>query len=323
MDLLIVEPLERDVIRWLDERHPVRFAPELADDPQALRQALHKVRGLIIPPTVALDTVLLHHAPVLRAVGRVSGGAENLDAEACARAGVEVVRSVTATAQAEAEFMIAALLTLLRRVPIEDSDGLLVGRELGHAVVGLVGMTPAARAITPLLEAFGARVVGYDPALHASDSIWERWRVKPMALRDLIASSDAVCVQLAYFTRYRGLFGERLLPLSKPSQVLANVSPSALFDEQALAPALVSGRIAAAWFDSAEPGLLDEGRPLSGLETLQVTPRVSGTTRESRQRAAWAVARRIDELLSDSPLHHGEFKSTSPGVSLDLGAEPG
>jgi len=117
MDVLIVEPLEPEVMQWLGERHAVRYAPELARDARALRQALFNVRALVIPPSVALDAQALHYAPMLRAVGRVSAGAENIDLDACARAGVEVVRSLTASAQAEAEFMIGALLSMLRRVP--------------------------------------------------------------------------------------------------------------------------------------------------------------------------------------------------------------
>ena len=37
MDVLIVEPLEPEVLQWIDARHPVRFAPELERDPRALR----------------------------------------------------------------------------------------------------------------------------------------------------------------------------------------------------------------------------------------------------------------------------------------------
>ena len=57
---------------------------------------------------------------------------------------------------------------------------------------------------------------------------------------------------------------------------------------------------------------------LAEIDTLQVTPRVAATTRESRVRAAWAVARRIDELLSaDTTPQRGEFKPTAD-VPLDL-----
>jgi D-3-phosphoglycerate dehydrogenase len=322
MDLLIVEPLESEVMQWLEARHAVRFAPELALEPRAFRQALYNVRAMIVPPSVAIDAQALHYAPVLRAVGRISAGAENIDLDACARSGVEVVRSLTASAQAEAEFMIGALLSMLRRVPVIGSDGMLVGRELGAATVGLVGMPPAARSMSQILGVFGSKVVGYDPSLHASDGVWERWRVKPLGLRELLEQSDAVCVMLSYFSRYHGLLGERFLPFCKPNQVIVSVAHSALFDEAALAEALASGRVAAAWLDSLEPGVLDSGRPLAGIGTLQITPRVASTTRESRLRSAWAVAKRIDELLTGAPSAPREFRSTEPNVPSDLAAGP-
>ena len=50
---------------------------------------------------MAVDSQVLHYAPVLRAVGRLSSGAENIDTDACARAGVEVVRPINASAAAE------------------------------------------------------------------------------------------------------------------------------------------------------------------------------------------------------------------------------
>lgn len=296
--VLIVEPLDPEVMQWLVTRHAVRYAPDLARDPRALRLALRNVQALVIPPTVALDGETLAQAPQLRAVGRLSAGVENIDFEACARAGVEVVRPSDATAQAEAEFMIGALLQMLRRVPVVNAEGLLVGRELGGSTIGLIGMGPAAQPLAQLLAAFGARVVGYDPILHSSDALWARWLVEPMGLRELIEASDGVCVMLNYYTRYQGLLGERYLAFCKPNQVLVSLAPTSLFDEATLADVLGSGRMAAAWFDSVEPGLREAGRLLHQIDTLQVTPRVASTTRESRVRAAWDVAKRIDTLLA-------------------------
>jgi phosphoglycerate dehydrogenase-like enzyme len=268
---------------------------------------------------VALDAQALHFAPVLRAVGRLGAGAENLDAEAFARAGVEIVRPGTASAGAEAEFAIGAMLQLLRRVPVRSNDGMLVGRELSGATVGLIGLPAAARPLAELLGAFGAQVKGYDPAVHMSDGLWERWKIAPLGLRELIEQSDVVCVLLNYFTRYKGLLGERFLPHCKADQVLVSLAHSSLFDEAALAEALDSGRMAAAWFDSMEPGMLDPERPLHQVRNLQVTPRLAGTTRESRIRSAWAVVRRIDEILSETP-PRPEFRSSTEDDSLDLEA---
>lgn len=300
MVVLIIEPLDPDVMQWMVSRHPVRYAPELARDPRQLRQALRPVQALVVPATVALDAETLAQAPRLRAVGRLSAGLENIDFEACARAGVEVVRAGDATAQAEAEFLIGALLQLLRRVPVVNAEGLLVGRELAGATVGLVGLSPAAQPLVNLLGAFGARVLGYDPSVHQQDPRWAALGVEPVQLRELMALSDGVCVMLSYFSRYQRLLGERYLPFCKPNQVLASLSPSGLFDTHRLAEVLGTGRMAAAWFDSMEPGELDDGQPLAALNNLQVTPCVASTTLESRLRAAWEVVRRIDQLLAQT-----------------------
>ena len=91
MDVLIIEPLEAEVMQWLAARYSVRYAPELTRDTREFRQSLYNVRALVLPSMLALDVQTLHYAPVLRAVGRVSGGAENIDLDACSRAaGVEV-----------------------------------------------------------------------------------------------------------------------------------------------------------------------------------------------------------------------------------------
>jgi phosphoglycerate dehydrogenase-like enzyme len=321
VDLLVIDPIDADVMRWLASRHRLQFAPELAFSPRELRRALYNVRAAIVPSSVSIDAETLDFAPVLRAVGRVSAGSENIDLEACERRKVEVVRSLTASARAEAEFMIGAMLTLLRRVPVRGPDGAVAGRELGGATIGLVGMPPSARTIAQLLATFGVKILGYDPALHATDPSWADWQVTPAGLREIVERADVLCVQLDYFTRYTGLLGDRFLRHSKPNQVVVSTAHSRLFDEAALAAALKSGRIAAAWLDSVEPGALDPHRPLAAIETLQVTPRVASTTRESRQRSAWSVARRIDEVLEAPTTVPAEFKSTIPGALADLEAD--
>jgi D-3-phosphoglycerate dehydrogenase / 2-oxoglutarate reductase len=297
MDVLIIEPLDADVMVWLGARYAVRAAPELAQDAAAFAWALGGVRALVVPPTLNIHATLLQRAPQLRIVGRLSAGAENIDIEACARAGVEVVRPASANAPAEAEFAVGALLQMLRRMPVINSDGFLVGRELGHCTVGLVGLTPAVKPLTRLLGTFGAKVLGHDPGLQSADSLWQHSGATPVDLPELLARCDAVCVLQSFFPRYAGLFGDNLLRHCKRHQVLLCLSSAYLFQEAALARAMTAGPLSAAWFDQMDPAWLQPGRPLHQVDTLQTTPRISGTTQQSRARSAWALAGRIDEVL--------------------------
>ena len=299
MDLLIVEPLEAEVLQWLDARHELFYAPHLSRDYQAFQETLLKARAVLLPPQVGVDARLIEQAWRLRAIGRIVGGHEQIDLTACSRAGIEVVRCTEAPAPAEAEFMLGALLGLLR--PSPGDAGRVAGRELGACTVGLVGMGATAHALAGLLRAFGSRLVGYDPAMHASDPHWSLWGVQPLSLHELFETADAVCVQLNYYTRYRGLLGERSLGHCRPGQVLVSLAPLDLFNEEVLAQVLGSARMTAAWLDSVGPGPLAPGQPLHGVRGLLITPRLGAYTREARMRSAWGVAQRIDEILRTMP----------------------
>jgi phosphoglycerate dehydrogenase-like enzyme len=301
MDVLIVDPLDGDVLHWLSARHALQVAPEFVRDTEAFHNALMGARAVVVPPGLSVDALALRRATRLLVVARLSVGVESIDIEACARAGVEVVRPATAGAAAQAEFVVGALLQLLRRVPVLSREGVRVGRELGGSTVGVVGLTPAVRHLVPLLTAFGAVVVGHDPGVQAADTAWSRYGVEPIGLRELMATCDAVCVLLSFMPRYLGLFNERLFMRSRPDQVLVSLAHSSLFDEPALARALGGGPLAAAWFDNADASLVAPGRPLSMTDKLQITPGLAGATLQSRTRSAWAVARRIDERLSAAP----------------------
>jgi D-3-phosphoglycerate dehydrogenase len=299
MDLLIAEPLEAEVLQWLQARHDCVYAPRLAEDRKRFGEALAQARAVMLPSQVGVNTRVLARAPMLRAIGRIVGGQELIDLDACARAGVEVLRSPEAVAPAEAEFMLGALLTLLRPNPLAPNR--VVGRELAHCTVGLLGMGPGARRLATLLQSLGTQVHGYDPALHATGAQWQRWGVQPVGLRELFEQSDAVCLHLPIYSRYIGLLGDRVLPWCKPGQVLVSVSPVELFDEAVLADLLNSGRMAAAWLDSVGPGTLEPGQPLHGATGLQTTPRLASYTREARLRSAWGVARQVHDVLRRTP----------------------
>jgi D-3-phosphoglycerate dehydrogenase / 2-oxoglutarate reductase len=318
MDLLILDTMDPQVLRWLVSRHSVRYAPELAFDQQGLRLALQRTLAVIAPARVAFNEAMLLQAPLLRAIGRIHGGAENIDLQACARSGVDVVRSPTGTAQAEAEFMLGAMLSMLRRVPVYDFDSTPVGRELRSCVIGMVGLSPSAKLLAGILNSFGCELLGYDPTLHANDSGWPQHGIAPRSLAELLATADVLCVQLPFFSRYEGLLGERMLAHCKPNQVIVCVTHSAIFDPAALSQSLQSKRLACAWLDSVEPGILDGHHALHDIDNLQITHQLACTTRESKLRSAWDVARRIDDLLALGDTgHYGGLPLTKPAAKTD------
>jgi len=302
VDILLLEPLVPEAMKWLQARYAVSLEPELASDTRGLRNALYKVRSLVVPREVMVSRELLDFAPKLQAVARLQLGTDNTDLEACKERQVRVIHPSSANVRSNAEYLLACLLMLYRRGMVSSLLGRSagtprLGRELYGSVLGILGLAPTAHALAPMLTALGVRLVGYDPAIHHTAPIWERLGIEAVSLPALASQSDAVSVQMLYASRYRGFIGENMLAHCKPAQIWVGISRSALFEPQALAGALQDGRIEACMFDGAEAGFASAGTPLHGLKNLFLTPRLCSLTHEARLRASWYVAHRLHQAL--------------------------
>ena len=206
MEILLLERLVPEAQAWLEARHQVVVRPELAQDLAALRSQLYNVQTLVLPRKVMVTREFLDFAPVLRAVARMHVGTDNTDLEACRDRRVRVLQPINAHVRSNAEYLLASLLLLFRRgigtaLKGDRSAPATLGRELHGSTVGLLGLAPSAHAFAMMLDSLGAKVVGYDPAVHHTSPMWERLKVQPVGLGELVAQADAVTVQVLYASR--------------------------------------------------------------------------------------------------------------------------
>lgn len=323
MDILLLERLVPEALAWLEARHSVDVQPELANDASALRKAIYKAQAVVLPRKVQVTREFLDFAPLLKVVARMHVGTDNTDLEACRERKVRVIQATTANVRSNAEYLLASLLLLFRRgigsslIGDRHAD-IRVGRELNGSVIGIFGLAPTAHTLALMLHSLGAKLVGYDPAVHHTSPIWSRLNIQPLALADMLSQADAVSVQMMYASRYQGFINHKALAHCKPGQVWVGTSRSQLFDADALAAALTDGRIEACMLDGAETGFASKGGPLHDLSNLFLTPRIGSHTRESRLRASWYVAHRIHETLS-VPRVSGLDQLSSAPVALEMG----
>ena len=321
MEILLLERLIPEAHAWLAARHEVAYRPELAADLIELRKQLYNVQALVLPRKIVVTREFLDFAPVLRGVARMHVGTDNTDLEACRERKVRVIQAINAHVRSNAEFLLASLLLLYRRGLVATLKGErhapgTIGRELHGSTVGIVGLAPSAHALAMMLHGMGAKLIGYDPAVHHTNAAWERLKIQPMSLHDVMANADAVSVQVLYASRYQGFINDKVLASCKKGQLWVGTTRSSLFDADAFARALTDGRIEAAILDGAEAGFARKDTPLHALENLYLTPRLGSLTRESRQRASWYVAQRLHELLI-SPRNSGFDTILSAPMGLD------
>jgi len=326
VEILLVDELLREACDWLSERHSVEYRPDLAGDPSALRKAMYNVRALVLPRKLVVNREFLDFAPVLCALARLTFSSDNTDLEACRERRVRVIQPSSAAVRSNAEYLLGALLLLMRRGIGSSLAGQRhappqLGRELNGAVVGIFGLAPAAHTFTVLLRALGAKLIGYDPAVHHSAPIWERLEVQPVTPKELMANADAVSVTVLYASRYRGLINEQMLAACRPGQVWVGLTRSSIFDVGALARALGDGRIESCMLDGAEQGFAAKGTPLHELNNLYLTPRLGAHTVQARLRASWYVAHRIHETLSLPRISMLDQISSGPGALTNMSVD--
>jgi phosphoglycerate dehydrogenase-like enzyme len=303
VDILLLDRLIPEAQAWLEARHAVECRPELAGDISALRKATYKAQAVVLPRKVVVTREFLDFAPLLKAVARMHVGTDNTDLEACRERKVRVIQATTANVRSNAEYLLAGLLLMFRRGIGASLAGdrhaeARIGRELNGSVVGVFGLAPTAHTLALMLHGLGAKLIGYDPAVHHTAPIWARLHIQPVSLQELMSHADAVSVQVMYASRYQGFINDKMLSHCKSGQVWVGTSRSQLFDAEALAAALRDGRIEACMLDGAESGFASKGSPLHDLDNLYLTPRLGSHTRESRLRASWYVAHRIHETLT-------------------------
>ena len=321
MDILLLERLVPEAHEWLEARHSVECRPELAADPGALRKAIYRASAVVLPRKVVVTRELLDFAPLLKAVARMTVGTENTDLEACRDHRVRVIQGTHAHVRSNAEYLLASLLLLYRRgigtsLKGERHAPATLGRELHGSTVGILGLAPSAHVLALMLDTLGAKLIGYDPAVHQTATTWQRLRIRPVGLQELMAQADAVSVQVLYASRYQGFINDKVLAHCKPGQLWVGTTRSDLFEAEALARALGDGRIEAAILDGAEGGFAKRDTPLHEQRNLFLTPRLGSYTRESRVRASWYVAQRLHEALT-SPRNSGFDALLSTPMGLD------
>jgi glyoxylate reductase len=113
-------------------------------------------------------------------------------------------------------------------------------------------------------------------------------------LDDLLLASDFISLHVPLTTGTRHLIGERKIALMKPTAVIINTSRGPVIDEEALAEALRSGRIAGAGLDVFErepqvhPGLMK-------LKNVVLLPHIASATVSTRAKMADMA---VDNILA-------------------------
>ena len=235
-------------------------------------------------------------------------GLDRIDVDAAREAGIPVRNTPGTNARAVAEYTVALMMDVSRKVTWIDkktragelpSFGMpeTVGRELYGRKLGLVGSGHVAREVARICKGgFDMEVLCWNP--HRTSEEIRALGMEPVSeLKELFRICDYVSLHCLLTEETRNLVDAEVLSQASPKLMLVNTARGGLIDEQALYEALVSGRIAAAGLDvfANQPPATDD--PLLSLDNVVCAMHVAGSTNEALERTGRALVDSVFEAL--------------------------
>ncbi len=246
-----------------------------------------------------------------------SVGYQHIDVAACSAAGIRVANTAGANTVSVAEHTIAWGLGLLKNMfhaHVSTKAGRweqmnIKAAELNGKVWGIVGFGNIGRSVAERLKPFGlSRMIYYD-IRRAEPSVEQKTGVEYADRETLLRQADIVSLHAPLTAETRAMINAHAFHIMKSGAYLINVARAELVDEEALAEAVRSGKIAGAGIDVFSEEPITESNPLLGVESerLFFSPHTAGVTGEAAGRiinmAAANIARVLKGEEPESLLH--------------------
>src|SRR3954469_13921405 len=206
----VTRPLPGHAVARLAAAHDVEVWPDRMPPPRSeLLARAPELDGLLSMLTDTVDAELMDAAPNLRAISNYAVGVDNVDVDAAAARGIPVGNTPDVLTDSTADLAIALMLAVGRRLAEGEAfvragewstwePGLMLGRDLHGATVGVVGYGRIGSAVGRRPEGFGCELLTTS-------------RSGGVPLDELLERSDFVTLHCPLTPETRGLIGAEAL----------------------------------------------------------------------------------------------------------------
>jgi D-3-phosphoglycerate dehydrogenase len=303
---LLTDPIHADAHARLAAGADIALLPaglSPAESDAALHELAREADGLIVRRQLPPDLFDAPGAPGrLRAVIRHGVGLDFIPVERATAQGLPVANTPEVNANAVAEYAIAAMLAMSRRLAAFD-QAVRAGNwqaraqaagttfELRGRTLGILGHGAIGRRIGEIAAQ------GFSMRLLVNTATPSRLpaHIEAVSLADLFARSDFVVVACPLTPATRGIVDAGVLAGARPGAVLINVGRGAVLCQADVAAALARGQLAGAVLDVFEQQPLPADSPLRNHPGVVLTPHLAGITQDA-ERAMGLLA--VDTVLA-------------------------
>jgi D-3-phosphoglycerate dehydrogenase len=300
--VLVKEEIADSGVDLLREHFDVELGVDW--DNGQLAERIGEFEGIVIRSATKLTADLIERADRMRVIGRAGVGVDNVDVPAATKRGIIVANAPQSNVIAAAEQTIALMLALCRNIP-QAHSALVDGRwerskfggiEVYEKTLGILGFGRIGQLVAERAKSFGMRVLAYDPFV-AADRYHALGVEKAENSDEVYAEADIITIHLPKTPETENWLDAEAFAKMKDGARVINCARGQLLDDQALADAVSSGKLAGAALDVFRDEPVTE-HPLFGMPGVVVTPHLGASTTEAQDRAGVQVAEQIVSALT-------------------------
>jgi (S)-sulfolactate dehydrogenase len=324
MRVLISDDLSPEAKSILERIPGAQVDVRVGMKPQELREIIGGYEALAVRSATKVTKEVLEAAQKLRVIGRAGTGVDNIDLAAASRRGVVVMNAPGGNSVSVAEHTMALLLALARQVADAsqstrggkwEKKKFASGRELSGKTLGVIGTGSIGGLVVRRAQAFGMKVIGYDPFLGAEAA--QNLGIELVDLPEIWKRSDAVTLHVPLTEQTKNMVGAAQIAQMKPGALLVNCARGGLVDEAALAAALKAGKLGGAALDVFEEEPPPASHPLFSCPNFIGTPHLGGSTEDAQQNVATIVCEAMVDYLTTGTVRNAVNVPSVSGEVLE------
>ncbi len=336
MKVLVADKISPKGVAFLRQQPGFEVVEAYGSSPEKVLELVRDVHAIAVRSETRITAEVFRAAPLLKVVGRAGVGVDNVDVEAATNHGVVVMNTPAGNTIATAELTFTHLLCGARPVP-QACASMRAGQwdrksfsgiELFRKTLGIVGLGRIGGEVAKRAQAFGMRVLAYDPYLAPSRA--KAMQVEGVTLDEVLRQADYITVHMPLTEDTRYMIDEAAFARCKRGLRIFNCARGGIIKEAALIAALKSGQVAAAGLDVFEDEPLAKDSELRSLPNVVLTPHLGASTAEAQESVGIEIAEQIADVLRGGVIRNAVNVPSIDAATLqvlapylDLGAKLG
>lgn len=252
----------------------------------------------------------------LKCIARAGAGVNNIPIDRCSEEGIVVFNTPGANANAVKELVVCALLLASRKVvqganwvkslegtpdigpAAEKGKATYAGPEIAGKKLGIIGLGAIGVKVANAAVGLDMEVWGYDPFLSVDGALALSRSVKHVTeLDQIFANCDYITIHVPLNADTKHTISAEAIEKMKDGVRIVNLARGELVDEQAMAAALESGKVAAYVSDFASDAILAQPNAVT-------LPHLGASTPESEDNCAKMAVYEITEYLEKGTIRN-------------------